>query len=127
MSDRDVVDLREFVNASILRILKGIEDARSDPDVGWGVAPQTEKADIESDYQVAWHDGALWTTVAFDVAVTVEKSKDGKASGELKIPLIPLGMFAKGKVAGRIKEVGEGATRLRFSVPLRLNRGEEDD
>ncbi len=68
-----MVDLQDFVQQTILDILKGVAAARKDPEVGGLVAPAvTEHAKIDPGFGVAWHDKAMWSVMRFDIAITAQ-------------------------------------------------------
>lgn len=114
-----MVDVKDFIAQSLLEIRSGIETARQDVLFGQDIAPPLDsKATIDPAYKVAWHDGMFWTTVHFDIAVTVKSSTEGGGKAGFKIPVVELGMT----LGAEHQRASEDVSRLQFTVPLRISR-----
>ncbi len=114
----DGVDLAAFIERSLLDILDGLRHAADDEQVGHCIAPALKTdAKIDPAYGVAFHDGAMYTTAQFDIAVTAQKTtgKDGKI--RLSIPVFATGLSG----GGRNERTSETVSRVKFSVHLRLD------
>ena len=116
VEERTVMDLREFVQQTLVQIVEGVVDAR-DPIVekGGDINPVGGNFDQQSlgERQWDWERGAT-EIVEFDVALTTSDKEDAKAG---------IGVFLGGIGIGT-KTSGENAyssmTRVKFSVPLLL-------
>lgn len=100
------MDLREFVKATLVEIVGGVQDARDEIEREGSnayVAPivrDSERNDL--------------TSVAFDVAVTATETADGKAEAGIKVWALRLG------ASGGVSSGSESVSRIQFAVPVML-------
>lgn len=116
-----MVDLRDFVRQTIVDVLRGISDAQDDFTVGKRVAPPVSNhAKISPEFGVAWHDGAMWSIMKFDIAITAETSKEGAggAKAGIKVVAIEASLGGEKKSAAR----DETVSRIQFPVHFRLDQ-----
>ncbi|WP_370049326.1 MULTISPECIES: trypco2 family protein [Salipiger] len=104
------MDVKEFVSETLKQVHSGINEANEgteNPRFG-----TTGRARIQMDSPGIFQDnwGVVYTTVDFDLAVTVAGEKEG--GGRLKVPYFEAG--ASGKKAT------ETVSRVKFSVSFRL-------
>ncbi|MEP0339645.1 MAG: hypothetical protein ABJ388_07940 [Alphaproteobacteria bacterium] len=113
-----MIDARDFIKQSLLDVLLAIRDAQDEREVGHHIAPSlSSPATIDPAYKVAWHDGHLWTTVEFDLAVTAKTVTEGGGKVGFKIPIIEAGA----ELGADHQVTKEGISRMKFSVPIRIS------
>jgi hypothetical protein len=97
-----MIELREFVRATLLDVLNGVDDARKDETVGaragitWTGRTTSEAAKVE-----------------FDVAVTAENTDAAKGNGGVKVAVFSVG------VSGEVSSKNTTVSRIKFAVPIR--------
>lgn len=115
------VSLNAFVKEAILESLRAIKSAQEDEDVGSLVSPSiASNAKIDPAYGVACHDGRMFTTMTFDLAVTAETTEKeaaeaGASGGAGFLPFaLKLGVSSEGA------RKNENVNRLKFAVHVEL-------
>ncbi len=106
------MDIEEFVKNTLEQVASGIAKANEKEETqrrfgsSGGANIGTKLSGVMQD-----NSGNLYTTVDFDVAVTV--TKEGGAGAKLKIPYVEFEGSGKGG--------NETVSRVKFSVPLRFS------
>lgn len=119
----DAVPLNDFVKVAILQSLHAIKSAQEDKDVGALVAPTISgEAKIDPSYGVAYHDGKMFTTMSFDLAVTAETNAKKALEGEAKGGIPSLGWFPSIKLGGSVEgsKRNQNENRIKFAVHVEL-------
>lgn len=109
------IDVEEFVNAALTKVLRAISNAQNDEEVGEQIAPMV-RGDVKIDpaYGVAAHNGQLWSVMEIDIAITASSETEASGGAGLKIPVIEAQVGAKGSVTS----TQNGVSRIKFSVPI---------
>ena len=112
----EVVDLQQFVSASLVQIVNGVRDAQEAlKDTGALVSPQMRKTDTaQSIGSAEGHGGQPVFLVEFDVVVTATSGQGSKAGVGVMVGSIGLG------AKGHSEENASRDSWIRFSVPLML-------
>lgn len=116
-----MVDLKDFVRESILDVMKGIAEARADSTVGGQVAPVIrDHANIDPSFGVAWHAGAMWSVMKFDIAITASTTTEAGAGAKAKfnVAVFQGSLGGDGKIGGH----DETVSRVQFQVHCRLSQ-----
>jgi hypothetical protein len=114
------VELRHFVARTLQEILEGITTAQKDPELGRFISPWGIGAiEFPPASGVVRKGPFAATVVRFDVCVTAESTKSGKAGGEIKV-------WAVGDIGARGELVAKSTAenRIQFSVHLQLPPGD---
>lgn len=120
------VPLNEFVREAILESLRAISDAQEDEGVGALVSPTISGgAKIDPSYGVAYHDGRMFTTMTFDLAVTAQSDSKVGASGEASGGSSFLASFKLG-VSAESAQRDVNVNRIKFSVHVELPKAAEN-
>jgi len=114
------MELRSFISETLTQIVGGVDDARKKSGAHL-IAPTMFS--IESDRMEGVgrdaQDGNALFLVDFDVAVTAEEKKDQ----QLKAGISVVGIGGAGGDTGTSKR-SENVSRIRFKVPVRLDKPE---
>lgn len=114
------VELRDFVAHTLHEILVGITTAQKDPELGRFISPWGIGAiDFPPASGVVRKGPFAATVVRFDVCVTAESTKSGKAGGEIKVWAVG-DIGARGEMAAK----STAENRIQFSVHLQLPPGD---
>ncbi len=115
------MNLQQFVSASLVQILKGVEDARSQtlitkdagkirhsviPKITGGVSMANTHGHMTSSY------GEIVHLMKFDIAVTTESSSDAKGGGGIRVAGIGFGA----EISDADKNIN--LSRVTFEVPI---------
>jgi hypothetical protein len=111
-----VVDLKDFVSATLTQIVTGVAEAQNAVrDAGGCVNPAIVAAINRESYIGSHGHGEHVYAVAFDVAVTVAESTGTNAGAKLQIAsLLSLG------AGGESRDASSSTSRVKFNVPLAL-------
>ncbi|MGM4983242.1 hypothetical protein [Rhizobium sp. 11_C7_N12_5] len=108
------MNVKDFVSASLKEILAGIEDAQKA--TGGGGINAKLGGKESSGSLINGGETGMFTRVDFDIAVSVETN--GKGGGNLKV-------FGVG-IEGGVDHKSGTASRITFSVPVRLPLGDSE-
>ncbi len=110
------MDVSQFVQETVLGILKGVTDAQQDEAQGKGVSPifHFNMGHSKDHRGIFVHGDTNYTIVEFDLAVTTETG--GGSNGGIKV----LG-FVTGDLSA--EHTRGTASRIKFSVPIVLPIG----
>ncbi|MBD8686610.1 MULTISPECIES: hypothetical protein [unclassified Rhizobium] len=107
------MDLKEFVSSALVDIIEGVKDAREKGGKDAEGIASNLRVKIDKLPQGLMQDGngAVYSVIDFDVAVTASSKTDGSVG-------IKVAVFSLGGSAG-----GEDVTssRIKFTVPMRFN------
>jgi hypothetical protein len=116
------MELKDFIKQSLVDIVVGIREAQSVSEVGTFIVPtdiSPNQNNIPQNRGVGLGSFGLMTTVVeFDIAVTAEThdTKTGKAGVSVKI--------VEAGVQGQTGSKNTEVSRIQFSVPLKLTKGQ---
>lgn len=106
------MELRDFIKATFIEIIAGVEEARETGENARGIASNTRvKIDKPGPGLMQDANGALYSIIEFDVAVTATTNLDG--SGGINVMAF--------KLAGGAKTEDQTVSRVKFSIPMRFN------
>lgn len=109
------MELDDFVQFALVKILSGITEAQKDEKVGAFVVPNGDGGhQYPKNARVSSSARLKSTIIDFDVAVTVESGETAKGGGGLRIAGI--GLEAGGELASKDTKV----SRIQFGVPILL-------
>jgi hypothetical protein len=108
------MDLREFVRASLVDIVSGVQEADAAvSELGGWVNPSYR--DLAPNRSVGRPHGVVSVQeVQFDVAVTASQAEGKEAKAGIEVVGISIGLGVKGNTQSEAVSV----SRLRFSVPV---------
>ncbi|MBY5812903.1 hypothetical protein [Rhizobium leguminosarum] len=106
------MELKDFVSETFKQIVEGVKEARAIGEDGKGIA-SSSRTKMEKTAPGLMQDlnGALYTVVDFDVAVTAATKADGSAG-------IDVFVF---KLQGGIDTEDQTVSRVKFSIPMKFN------
>lgn len=109
------MDLDEFVESVLVKVLKGIASAQKAEDVGAFVVPGGDGShEYPKNARCSSSARLKSTIIDFDVAVTVESGDKATGGGGLRIA----GIGAK--LEGEISSKDTKVSRIQFGVPIML-------
>lgn len=106
------MELKDFVNSTLIEILEGLAKARSSSPErsGIGRSGRSKIENVPAGFMQD-HNGALYTVVEFDVAVTATTKADGSAG----IDVWSL------KIGGAAGHENQTVSRVRFAIPMKFD------
>lgn len=107
------MELKEFVSSALIEIIAGVKDAREKGGSDAQGIASNLRVKIDTLPQGLMQDGngAVYSVVDFDVAVTASSKTDGSAG--IKIAVV--------NIAGSTGVENVTTSRIKFAVPLRFN------
>jgi len=110
-----MIDLKEFISSTLHQIVEGIVEAQG-AEKGDNINAVGSKAVKNSKHAYSAGSYGTFTLVDFDIAVTAESNKTGKAS--IKV----WGVGAEG--GGDVRN--QAVSRVVFSIPVRMPDGDKE-
>lgn len=106
------MELKDFVSETFKQIIEGVKEARSIGKDGEGIA-STGRVKMEKTAPGLMQDlnGALYTVIDFDVAVTAGTKVEGGGG---------IDVYAF-KMKGGLDTQDEKVSRVKFSIPMKFN------
>ncbi len=106
------MELKDFIKSTFTEIIDGVKEARATGETASGIASNS-RVKIEQLGSGLMQDcnGALYSVVEFDVAVTASTKVDGSSG-------IDVMAFKLGGSAGKEDQT---VSRVRFSIPMQFN------
>lgn len=106
------MELKDFIKATFVEIIDGVKEARETGDDASGIASNTRtRIDQLAPGLMQDFNGALYSVVEFDVAVTATSKVDG--SGGINVMAF--------KLAGSAGTEDQTVSRVKFAIPMRFN------
>lgn len=111
------MDIQEFVENTLVQIIKGVEDARKKlgPVVGDNINPWIQKSNSVGPKGANYvaHSAQLVHMVDFDIAVTADSTSD--AGGKVGLKIAGIGEIGGGGISVNRDTV---VSRVKFQVPI---------
>jgi hypothetical protein len=106
------MELKDFIKATFVEIIEGVNEARSTSDSASGIeSNMRNRMDQLAPGIMQDHNGALYSVVEFDVAVTATSKVDG--SGAINVMAL--------KLSGGVGTEDQTVSRVKFAIPMRFN------
>lgn len=106
------MELKDFIKATFVEIIGGVKEARDTGEDASGIASNTRvKIDKLGSGLMQDANGAIYSIVEFDVAVTATTKVDG--SGGINVMAF--------KLAGGAASEDQTVSRVKFAIPMRFN------
>ncbi|MCW8283906.1 hypothetical protein K7A42_23670 [Agrobacterium sp. InxBP2] len=106
------MELKDFIKATFIEIIDGVKEARDTGDDASGIASNMRnRIDKLGPGLMQDNNGALYSVVEFDVAVTASTKVDG--SGGVNVMAF--------KLTGGGTAEDQTVSRVKFSIPMRFN------
>lgn len=102
------MDVKDFVTETLKQIIEGVREAQVH------AAQNDAYVAREKGYYGDPTGETKEQDIAFDIAVTIQKSRDKEGAGGLKIPFIEAG----GGI--NVTDANSSVSRIRFTVPIML-------
>jgi|GEM_PF-3230915 len=117
-----MIELDEFVEATLVSIVKGIQRAQQDEEVGSFVAPllQGEKRNDVGNFHLKNDETRQATVIQFDVQVGTQAATEAEARGGLKARLVVVDVDLGG--GGSSTSGATSTHRLQFAIPVEIPR-----